>query len=222
MPFDLNHMCLKTKHRELRDQFPEYLSLRVHRALSWLGRSEEILEDNDSRFILLWIAFNSAYAHEDAFNEYATTERAVFQDFFAKLVSLDKSNRIYDAIWTEFSGPIRNLMENKYIFSAFWHHHNGKAGFEDWLDRFVASNRSFSGAVQSGDSARILSKVFERLYVLRNQLVHGGATWNSSANRAQVKDGAAILSFLMPIFVDIMMDNPNEDWGTPHYPVLQG
>ena len=64
--------------------------------------------------------------------------------------------------------------------------------------------------------------VFELLYVLRNQLVHGGATWNSSANRAQVKDGAAILSFLMPIFVDIMMDNSNEDWGTPHYPVIQG
>ena len=62
--------------------------------------------------------------------------------------------------------------------------------------------------------------LFDRLYVLRNQLVHGGATWNSSVNREQVKDGANILSFLVPIFVDLMMDNPQTDWGAPYYPVV--
>jgi hypothetical protein len=45
-------------------------------------------------------------------------------------------------------------------------------------------------------------------YVLRNQLVHGGSTWNSGVNSAQVRDGAEILGFLMPLFIDIMMDNP--------------
>ena len=63
-----------------------------------------------------------------------------------------------------------------------------------------------------------LSFVFDRLYVLRNQLVHGGATWNSAVNRDQVRDGASILGFLMPVFVDVMMDNPHEDWGRPFYP----
>jgi hypothetical protein len=46
------------------------------------------------------------------------------------------------------------------------------------------------------------------LYFLRNQLVHGGSAWNSEESRAQVRDGAAILAFLMPVFVDLMMDNP--------------
>ena len=59
----------------------------------------------------------------------------------------------------------------------------------------------------------VLSLVFDRLYVLRNLLVHGGATWNSRVNRDHVRDGAAILAFLMPVFVDVMMDNPDEDWG---------
>ena len=45
--------------------------------------------------------------------------------------------------------------------------------------------------------------LFDRLYVLRNQLVHGGATWNSSVNRGQVKAGAEILAFLVPVFVDV-------------------
>ena len=69
-------------------------------------------------------------------------------------------------------------------------------------------------------SARVLSFVFDRLYVLRNQLVHGGSTWNSGVNRAQVRDGAEILGFLMPVFIDIMMDNPAENWGKPFYPVV--
>ena len=62
--------------------------------------------------------------------------------------------------------------------------------------------------------------MFDRLYVLRNQLMHGGSTWNSAVNRNQVRDGAAIMGFLMPVFVDIMMDNPQADWGRPFYPVV--
>jgi len=40
-------------------------------------------------------------------------------------------------------------------------------------------------------------------------------------NRAQVRDGAEILGFLMPVFIDIMMNNPNEHWGKPFYPVVE-
>jgi hypothetical protein len=58
-------------------------------------------------------------------------------------------------------------------------------------------------------------------YVLRNQLVHSGSTRNSGVNRAQVCDGAAILAFLMPVFVDLMMEDPHEDWGRPAYPVAE-
>ena len=65
------------------------------------------------------------------------------------------------------------------------------------------------------------SMLFDRLYVLRNQLVHGGATWNSSVNRDQVRDGARTLGFLVPIFVDLMMDNQGENWGLPYYPVVE-
>ena len=70
------------------------------------------------------------------------------------------------------------------------------------------------------DTPRVLSVVFDRLYVLRNQLVHGGATWNSGVNRDQVRDGAAVMSCLLPVFVDIMMDNSTRDWGRPFYPVI--
>jgi len=71
---------------------------------------------------------------------------------------------------------------------------------------------------------RIVSDKFEPFSVCRNkhdhQLVHGGSTWNSAVTRAQVRDGAAILTFLMPVFVDLMMDDTGKDWGKPFYQVV--
>ena len=137
------------------------------------------------------------------------------------MVRLDTERRIYNELWEGFAGPIRVLMQNRYVFNPFWQHHNGIAGYEDWEERFKASAGSFARTFAAQDTARTLSLVFDRLYVLRNQLVHGGATWNSAVNRNQVRDGAAILGFLMPVFVDVMMDNPHEDWGQPFYPVVE-
>ncbi len=56
--------------------------------------------------------------------------------------------------------------------------------------------------------------------MLRNQLVHGGATWNGTINRQQVCGGAAVIGWPLPIFIDLMMDNPGRDWGRPYYPVV--
>lgn len=186
--------ALKSKHRELRDGFPETMSLRVHRAISWVGRAEACSDDADGRFIFLWIAFNAAYADERTFQDAHQNERSSFQDYFGHLVALDKDKRIYNALWQRFAGPVRLLMANRYVYSPFWLHHNGIKGFQDWEARFSASGRFFNERFQEGDASRVLSAVFDRLYVLRNQLVHGGATWNSSVNRNQVRDGAAILS----------------------------
>ncbi len=217
----LNHAALKAKQRAIRDGFPETMGLRAHRAISWIGRAEACGDDDDARFIFLWIAFNAAYADEREFQSVAPGERAAFVYYFGRLVARDEGQRIYRALWQRFSGPVRMLMENCHVFNPFWQHHNGIDGFEDWEDRFRSSSRAFAQAFQSGDSTRVLSFVFDRLYVLRNQLVHGGSTWNSGVNRAQVRDGAAILTFLMPVFVDLMMDNPQEDWGQPFYPVVE-
>lgn len=210
---------LKEKQRAIRDAFPESLGLRVHRALSWLGRAEQEANDPDLRFILLWIGFNAAYAAD--IERDTESERGVFQAFFEALVRLDAEERIYKAVWQRFPQEIRLLLGNRHVFPAFWKYHNGVPGYEDWSDRMSSAQRAINGAVARKDTAKVLSVLFDRLYVLRNQLIHGGATWNSSVNREQVKDGAAILDVLLPIFIEIMMDNVGHDWGRPHYPVTE-
>ena len=49
--------------------------------------------------------------------------------------------------------------------------------------------------------------------------MHGCATQAGTVNRRQVEDGAQILTTFVPIFLDIMMDHPEEDWGKISFPV---
>jgi hypothetical protein len=212
---------LKAKQRRLRDGFPEPLGLRVHRAISWLGRAEQESDDLDAAFIFYWIAFNAAYAAE-APASVAGSERSNFAAFFEKLIALDATNRIYGEIWTRFPDSIRVLLDNKFVFQPFWSHQNGVEGYADWEDRFARGRDVLHKALARKDTKLILSTLFDRLYVLRNQLLHGGATWNSSVNRGQVRDGTRILASLVPIFIDLMLDNPGLDWGVPYYPVVEG
>ena len=211
---------LKDKQRAIRQGFPENLALRVHRSISWLQRAERENGDQDAAFIFLWIAFNSAYA-EDIPEASPSGERTNFDAFFERILAIDIDHRIYDAIWDRFSRSIRLLLDNQYVFQPFWHFQNGIDGYEDWEDRFAKSKRRIGLALQNRDTRLILTTLFDRLYVLRNQLVHGGATWNSSVNRSQVRDGAAILGFLLPLFIDLMMDNPSIAFGAPYYPVVE-
>jgi hypothetical protein len=68
----------------------------------------------------------------------------------------------------------------------------------------------------------LLSIVLDRLHVLRNQLVHGGATWNGSANRHQVRDGARIMGVLVPAVILLMMEDGVVDFGEIAYPQVAG
>lgn len=230
----LDFAYLKEKQRRLRDEFPDDLSLRVHRAISWLRRAEREGEDLDACFIFLWIGFNAAYARDldEAADESDKKARKEFQNFFRTLVELDDKHRVYDAVWGEFdSKTIPGLLNNQFVFAPFWdsfHDRPGRGrlsplsdGNHDWRTLLARRKREYRRAQKEMNTPRMLRIVFDRLYVLRNQLMHGGATWNSSYTREQLRDGARILGWLLPIFIDIMLDNPTEDWGPPWYPVIQ-
>lgn len=190
--------------------------VRIHRALSWLARADAEPDDPDARFLFLWIALNAAYAREMGLGE---TERDRLRDFLARLVALDQGGRLHAALFGQFSGPIRTLIENKHVYQPFWAAQQAWDQTDTWRKSFDASKGVALHALMEKDTTKVLSIVFDRLYVLRNQLVHGGATWNSGVNRQQVKDGAAILGTLTPILVDLMLTHPRLDHGLNLYPV---
>lgn len=212
---------LKEKHRALRDGFHSNLALRTHRALSWLDRAEQSSDDLDSQFIFLWISFNAAYA-TDIDEQYRTTEKGMFESFFKKLVDLDSDDRLYHLVWAEFSSSIRLLLDNQYIFQPFWDSHNGKIPEDEWKERFNISKSKASQSLGRKDTVQVLSVVFRRIYTLRNQIIHGGSTWNSQANRTQLNDCTALLFKIVPVLIGLMMNHPGELWGDAFYPFLSG
>lgn len=212
---------LKSKHRQIRDNFPPELDLKVHRALSWVHRAEQSADDDkDSRFLFLWIAFNATYDDKGLDRDGFMDAKKQFGRFFNTLTKVDPDKRVYHAVWFELHDTFQELINNKYVFSPFWKNINGEISVEEWIKKFEYSTTGYTDKLAAKDTSGVLSEIFGRLYVLRNQLMHGGATWKGSVNRHQVSDCSRILSLLVPLMIDLVMDNPNENWGVSYYPNL--
>ena len=112
-----------TYYKKNEKTFNENFRLRIHRSLSWLKQAEQI-EELDFKFISLWIAFNAAYARE--IEDIPIGDKATFNEFIMRICALDEEHQVYNLIWQKFSGSIRLLLDNKYIFQPFWDFHNGK------------------------------------------------------------------------------------------------
>ena len=214
----LDHASLKARALRIEAKHPS-IALRVHRAVSWLGRAERS-EDDDARFIFLWIALNAAYA--DEIQRESTAEQTVLDRFLRRLVDLDDENLLHELVWSKFPGPFRLLLDNRFVFQPFWDYQNGKIPEHQWQRSFEgARTRAHSALRDRSRTDTVLAIVLARLYTLRNQLMHGGATWQSSVNRDQVRDGTAILADLVPRVIHLLMAHPEEDWGDPCYPVVE-
>ena len=216
---DYRFQELKTRHRAERDNYHENLGLRVHRALSWLQRAE-VADDLDGKFIFLWVAFNAAYANEID-GDGGRTQQKAFVEFLRKLQALDSDGILDRLVWQEFPKSIRLLLDNRYVFASFWDWQKGKIEAPAWEERFRKGKAAANRALADQDTATVLAIVLRRTYVLRNQVIHGGATWNSGVNRDQVRDCVQLLGQLVPAVVEIMMNNPETLWGDASYPVVK-
>ena len=209
---------LKTRLRQLDESVNENDRIRIHRAISWLKCAEEQNDNPDLKFISLWVAFNACYADNEA-NDYTLTEKQQFKDFITKLVNHDREEFIFELLWYKFSGPIRLLIDNKYAYKQFWD--DERIGNVDWQRSFKKSKIDSRNFLAHQQVAELLGVVLDRLYTVRNQLLHGGATYKSKVNRQQVMDASQILEFLMPVVINIMITNIDDDWGDIKYPVIK-
>ena len=198
-------------------------SIRLRRALSWLetGQTLHEREDFDGAFIFYWISFNSMYSIRPPLNN-PPSDTSQYIDFFKNLLEYDSESTIYNALWSVFSGAIRTLVQNKYVFSPFWEYQTSGSP-EDWEIQLERSQVRAVAALRSkrkNKTLELLEIVFDRLYTLRNQLIHGSATYQGSVNREQVKDGASILVYLVPRFVELILEHSDHDWGEVIYPAI--
>lgn len=198
----------------------DQINLRLRRALSWLERAEQESgkdpPDADAAFMFHWIAFDSLSSQLG--NAKSRDQR---RRYFERMVAFaDAESVIYDAVWSVLRDDIGNILENRYVFQPFWDNHNDPSQERDWERRSDDKQRAVKRALRETRTGDVLIELFLRLNTLRNQLLHGGATWNSSMNRHQVTTGAKIMATLTPHFIDVMIRHP-DGWGAPRYPVVE-
>lgn len=198
-----------------RDDPPDAPEERLRGAV---GRSNPDAGDPDVKFVCYWIAFNALYAVDASVVDPEKAVHAI-RTYLEKVVAYDKEKAVYGEVWERFQEAPSGLLNNRYVFAGFWNNAHG-LGDAKWKQRFDKEWSDAQFAFKKRDGFRVLNVLFQRLYTLRNQLVHGGATWKGSANGRQIRDGASLLGSLLPIFVGLMLDNPDNKWGEPYYPYV--
>ena len=214
-----NLQQVQQHYQQCKEQLPDPVRLRIHRSFSWLKQAAANPSE-DLQFMCLWVAFNAAYA-KDLQNHDKPSESEEFRHFLQQICKADNQD-IYQLIWQTYSASIRTLLDSQYVFQPYWDHKNGMKSEQSWQDSFDKARRKSHLALADKNTPLVLSIVFSRLYTLRNQVFHGGATFASTVNRAQLKDAIRILTDVLPLFLYVMMSHPNEAvWGKPYYPPIK-
>lgn len=199
---------------------------RMRRAFSWLKKSRATANSHE-KFIFLWIAFNAAYGAENIGaegDERYVSEAKRFKQFLREIVRRDEARKLESVIWGDlFSGPIRVLLGNQYVFRPFWEFVQGEKTGDEWKAMLQQNNRRVQYALKRGNVDSLLMEIFHRLYTLRNQIFHGGTTFEQGWGNAQLRDGSRIMDSLVPIILNIMKAdidrNPaSKMWGKVAYP----
>jgi len=208
---------------------------RIRRAKSWLARANRAVIEGEKagagaddtgfaceRFMFLWISFNAAYGCDMMENE-TSKEKEKFTKFLDEIVRQDRERTIHNILWERYSGPVQDLLENKYVFRPFWESVRGSSSGRGWKQKFEGDKRRSFRELANGNVERVLEIVFWRLYELRNQIFHGGATFAEGWGRDQITNGSRIMADLVPVILDIMDthidENPDtEVWGKVAYP----
>lgn len=129
---------LKQQLRERREGMVQSHATRLDRALSWMLCAQKYAEDDDVAFVALWISFNACYSIEEQAG--SLIDRASFRHFVERICARDKTNSIYHLLWMNYSGFVRAVVNNQFLFAPFWECH--REGRDHWQQTFASNKRS--------------------------------------------------------------------------------
>jgi hypothetical protein len=211
LPLDYSH--LKERQRLERDSYPENLSLRVHRALSWLYLAESSKNDLDGQFIFLWLAFHATYAQD--LTSLHLSKAATFSQFVTKICDCDHNQNqdLTKLVWDIYPISTGLILDNPYVLQPFLDNQNGLENTLNRQEKFHNAKPQVNTLIAKLHTIKVIELVLPRLNTLRDQIIDGGATWKSNVNHSQLLEGVILLNKLVPIIINVMMDHPEALWG---------
>lgn len=204
-------------------------------------------EGVDQSFMFLWISFNAAYGYDpnvlepgetwqernEARKKEENKERKIINRFIRQIKAIDDSADAALTTLVKSHGLVfGGLLRNPFMYRDFWHwvRNSRRRKAKDFSpSKWKSSENGIAFAEENKPLNRIKNKdkflfvVFDRLHTLRNQMIHGGATYGpGSLNLSSVESGQQVLALLVPTILKIMLDAPLETkWRAISYPRIR-
>ncbi len=194
----------------------EEVRVRIHRALTWLEFSErcDIREDLDAKLIAQWIAFAALISQWNKRTKSPEPDATATRLFIQQILQHDQDGLLQMVLETN-DRAARSLFEDAYLAKHFqsresWNSSKPRhAGGKHFTTKSTMQN-----IVEQAQFQPWLEAVLERVLFIRNQLVHGGSTYNSRLNRVAVRRASSLLEHLTACFMQILMEHGyTDDWG---------
>ncbi|MSR18483.1 MAG: hypothetical protein EXS00_04820 [Phycisphaerales bacterium] len=195
----------------------EDVRIRIHRCLTWLEAADmRGPAEIDTRLVEQWIALNALYGRWNPDRREPVPDRLSVETFI-RLIRTHDADKVLGVMLREHKGLAMAIFGDRYLLRHFW---ESDGGAQPSTARLVATAQEWFRADRQ---AIILDKVLDRIYFVRCQVMHGGATYGGRLNRNAVKRTSMMLGHIVPTCLQIMMDHGyTDDWGELCYPPLTG
>jgi hypothetical protein len=195
---------------------------RLSRAHSWIEAAGKLpLEQKHAAFVFLFIAFNALYGQR----RYEGTEfdaRKDRQEFLRRIrIMQDYDNRFGQGIVLKTLKACRKpgvaLIRDTFLRDTYWSKKEAAKELQKVFDRLAAT---VEAKLERGHHEEFLKLVLQRLTVLRNQIMHGCATYGpKSKGITSLEDGLVLLKELVLAFHTLMTKYGSRvDWPAIPYP----
>lgn len=194
------------------------IATRIHRAFSWLKRADQVIDDSDLDIVMLslWISFNSLYGRWDGSRHEPESDRQGWRAFLDRMLEIDSAQAISKTL-IEHKNLVREILDDSFLQNHYWK--------DPTLEKARKTTRSKQEALTWYIEERwslILDEVMQDIYLLRCQLVHGAATYNSKLNRPALRHCTDMLQHILLATVSVLIqDGRDEDWGEMCYPPIR-
>lgn len=173
----------------------------------WLNEASSGGVEPTSKFLYYWIAFDSLMDDCISLEKKAACFRTRLRGFLRYVTNIDSESHLEASLWKSYSNTIRILLDSRYTFKPYWDYQNGKISKENWVLALNRNNRIALKALEHRDIATLIFVIFERIYTLRNQLLHSAFCPNDACIYNDMRGATLIMSELIPVFLELLSSN---------------
>ena len=203
----LDQTWRNVRERSDTGQSHEAVKIRLHRAFSWAIRAIDFDDgaDSDGFFLYHWIAFNALYAKWKPRSEGTIEEWSIRRDFLEDMAERDAEGHIQQYLKANRATCDR-LLSEEHLHTFYWADPTPESA-----RKARSKSREAGKSYHAKDTIEgVLLPLIDRIAMLRGQLVHGQATFDSKVNRDLVETaGELVRGILIQLLTIIIGDRFN-------------